>query len=357
MKKSVLALMMALAMTGMTACGSTASQSSAPAAPAASGSSAAQSAASGASGTEVQPEFVFRYADSLPDTHPNLVAAHKFADLVLEKTDGRIKIEVYPGGQLGDEKSQAEQMQFGAIDFGRTSTGPLAEFVPSLNVIQLPYLYRDSEHMWKVMDGEIGQSFLSQLEQSGFVGLTWFDGGSRCFYNAKREIKTLADLSGLNIRVMESALMMDMASALGANPTPMNSGEVYSALQTGTIDGAENNWPTYVANGHHEVAPYYCLDEHQRMVEPMFASKATMDKLTPEDQQIIKECAQETGEYQRSLWASYVNDSKEKAIAEGAIVTEISAEEKAKFQEACKPLYEKFGGDNQDLVNQIINTK
>ena len=189
------------------------------------------------------------------------------------------------------------------------------------------------------------------------IGLSWYDAGARSFYNSKREVKTLEDMKGLNIRVQESELMMDMVSALGANPTPMAYGEVYSGLQTGTIDGAENNWPSYESTSHYEVAKYFVLDEHTRVPEMQLMSKKTAEKLSDEDMAIIKEAALESAKFEREAWAEREKASEEKVRAGGATITELSAEEKQKFQDACKPLYEKFAADYMDIVNQILETK
>jgi tripartite ATP-independent transporter DctP family solute receptor len=300
-----------------------------------------------------EPEFIFRYADNQPEDYPTTVAARRFADLVFERTNGRIKIEVYGGAQLGDEKSVIEQLQFGGIDFCRVSASPLAEFSPSLNVLQMPYLYRDEAHMWKVLDGQIGQDFLNSLDDAGFIGLSWYGSGSRSFYNSLRPINTLEDLAGLKIRVQENDLMMGMVKALGANPTPMAYGEVYGALQTGTIDGAENNWPSYESTSHYEVAKYYVLDQHTRVPEPQLMSKVTANKLSAEDLAIIKECAKESALYQRELWTEREKVSEEKVRAAGNVITELSPEEMAKFVEACQPLYKEFCSDYMGIIADI----
>ena len=212
--------------------------------------------------------IVFRLAENQPEDYPTTLGDKEFARLVEERTNGRIKIEVYSGGQLGDEKSIAEQIQFGAIDFARLSLSPLTEHEKSMGVLMLPYLYRDKEHMFKVLEGTVGEKILSNLEaKAGIVGLGWLDAGSRNFYNTEREIKTPADMKGLKIRVQETALMMDLISALGASPVALAYGDVYSAMQTGVIDGAENNWPSFESSKHYEIAKYFTIDEHTRVPE------------------------------------------------------------------------------------------
>ena len=302
-------------------------------------------------------KIVLRYAENQAPDYPTTQAAHKFADIVKEKTNGRIEVEVYDSGQLGDEKSVIEQIQFGGIDMSRVALTPLSEFNKQLMALQLPYLYRDSDHMWKVLDGDIGDELLKSTESSGIVGLSWYDAGARNFYNSKKEIKSLDDLKGMKIRVQESSMMMDMVKALGANPTPMAYGEVYSALQTGVIDGAENNWPSYESTSHYEVAKYIVEDEHSRVPEMQIISKQTMDKLSPEDQKIIREAAKESAKYERELWAEREKASKDKVKAAGSIITTLSAQVRQQFMDAVKPLYDQYGADYKDIIKRIQDTK
>ena len=298
-------------------------------------------------------KMVLRYAENQAQEYPTTQAAYKFAELVEQKTDGRIHIDVYHGGQLGDEKAVIEQLQFGAIDFTRVSISPLAEFDKSLNVLQLPYLYKDAAQMWRVLEGDIGENFLKGVEKAGLIGLSWFDAGARNFYNSKKPVTKLDDLKGLKIRVQESQLMMGMVAALGASATPMAYGEVYSGLQTGVIDGAENNWPSYDSVSHYEVAKYYVLDEHTRVPEMQMVSKITWDKISPEDQKIIKECALESAKLERELWAAKEGASEAKVKAAGSVITELEPGEKEKFQAAMAPLYSQFGAGYEDIIKAI----
>ncbi len=303
-----------------------------------------------------EPELVLRYAENQPEDYPTTQAAYKFAEMVNERTNGRIKIDVYYGATLGDEKTVIEQLQFGGIDFTRVSLSPLAEFNKSLDVLQLPYLYKDADQMWRVLDGEIGQEFLDSMKDVGMQGLSWFDAGARNFYNSKREITCLEDMKGLKIRVQESELMMDMVKALGAEPTPMAYGDVYSSLQTGVIDGAENNWPSYDSTSHFEVAKYFVLDGHTRVPEPQLVSNMTMDKvaaLDPTFPDIIRECAKESAQIERQLWAEKEAASEAKVREGGAVITELSPEEMAKFQEAVAPLYEKMSDEDKAIIEKI----
>ncbi|MDX9784796.1 MAG: TRAP transporter substrate-binding protein [Spirochaetia bacterium] len=295
--------------------------------------------------------IVLRLAETHPQDYPTTKGDYEFARLVEERSGGRIKIEVYYGSQLGQEKAVIEQVQFGAIDMTRVSISPVASFVPKLNAFQMPYLYRDEAHQWKVLKGDIGKNLLASLEPFGFIGLGWFEAGSRNFYNSKRPITKPEDLKGLKIRVQESELMMGLVSAFGAVPTPMAYGEVYSALQTGVVDGAENNWPSYFSTSHYEVAKYFCLDEHTRVPEIIIGSKISLGRLSKADQELIKQAALDAIDYQRAEWAKYEQISIDKVKAGGSQITYIG--DKTEWQKLMDPLYKKQSKEIQDFVKQI----
>lgn len=299
-------------------------------------------------------EMTLRLADNQPKGYPTVVGARAFADLVEERTDGRIKIEVYPGGILGDESSTIEQVQFGAIDFVRTSVTPMTNFEPAMNVLSLPYLYPSADYMFEVLFSDIGEGVLDGLRDAGIVGLTWYDSGARSFYIADKKVEKPEDLEGLRIRVQESQLMMDMVEALGASPTPIAWGEVYSALQTGVVDSAENNFPGWYYNSHHEVAPNFVADEHNRIPELIVMSEITWKKLDEKDRKIIKEAAVESTEIQRKAWDERTEEAKKLAVEEGAEITYLDKETKAAFQEKVKDLYPKYSEGNEDLLNSIL---
>ena len=306
---------------------------------------------------EAQPELLLRYAENQPEDYPTTQAAQAFADRVSERTGGRVKILVYSGGELGAEQSVIEQMQFGGIDFARVSLSQLAGYLPELNVLQLPYLYEDAGQMWRVLDGSIGDEFLGMLDAMDLTGLSWFDAGVRSFYT-REKVAALADLQGLTLRVQESDTMSAMVTALGADPVQVVYSQVYAALRNGKIDGAENNWPSYETMGHYEVAPYFLRDEHTRVPEIQLASVPAMEKLArldPAYPGIIRSCARESALVERTLWAEQETRAEQDLLARGIVVTELSAEEKQKFRDAVRPLYDQFA-DQAEILERIQNS-
>ena len=305
---------------------------------------------------ENKPELILRYAENQPEDYPTTQAALDFARRVEEKTNGRVKIAVYSGGELGAEQSVIQQMQFGGIDFARVSLSQLAGYLPSLSVLQLPFLYRDADQMWRVLDGAIGDEFLATLDGIDLTGLSWFDAGVRSFYT--RDLVTnFEELQGLTLRVQESDMMSEMVQDLGANPVQVVYSQVYAALHNGEIDGAENNWPSYEAMGHYEVAPYFLKDEHTRVPEIQLASVPAMQKLADLDSSfpgIIRSCARESALTERTLWAAREREAEQDMLEKGIVVTELSAEEKQKFRDAVQPMYDRFG-EQKKLIERIQN--
>ena len=278
---------------------------------------------------EPQPELILRYAENQPEDYPTTKAALAFAEMVAQRTDGRVKVVVYSGGELGGELSVIEQMQFGGIDFARVSLSQLAGLLENLSVLQLPYLYEDAKQMWRVLDGNIGDGFLSTLENVDLVGLSWFDAGVRSFYTRERAA-TLVDLQGKVIRVQESDMMSEMVSDMGAVPVQVVYSQVYAALHNGRIDGAENNWPSYEAMGHYEVAPYFLKNEHTRVPEIQIASRAALEKLAGLDSSfpgIVRGCARDSANVERRLWAEREAQAEEDMRAWGVEVTTLSEAE------------------------------
>lgn len=299
--------------------------------------------------------IVLRLAETHPADYPTTKGDYEFARLVEERSGGRIKIEVYPGSQLGQEKAVIEQVQFGAIDLTRVSLSPVASFVPKMVALQMPYLYRDVDHMWKVLKGDIGKELLKALEPAGFYGLGWFESGARNFYNSKRAVKVPADLKGLKIRVQEVELMVSLVNAFGAVATPMPYGEVYSGLQTGVIDGAENNWPSYFSTSHYEVAKFLTLDEHTRVPEIIIGSKLSLDRLSKADRDLIMKAAADSVDYQRKEWAAYEKLSEDKVRAAGNTIVPIA--DKSAWQKLMEPIYAKQTKEVQATIERIKKVK
>jgi tripartite ATP-independent transporter DctP family solute receptor len=298
-------------------------------------------------------EVTLKSSDTHPDGYPTVAAVQKMGEMVKERSAGRICIEVFHSAQLGEEKDTIEQTKFGVIDLNRVSMGPFNNIIEETKVVSLPYIFRSVDHMHKVMDGDIGAEIATAFEPHGFVALAYYDGGSRSFYNSKKPITSVADLEGMKVRVMQSDVFVDMMAALGANATPMPYGEVYSAIQTGVIDGAENNWPSYESSGHFEVAGFYTLDEHLIVPEVLVMSKISWDKLSPEDQELLRQAAKDSMPVNRELWAAREKESEDKIRAAGAeIITDI---DKTPFIEAMVPVYEKHANTPklQDLVTRI----
>ena len=290
-------------------------------------------------------------AENQVDDYPTSIGDYEFARLIEEKTNGRYKVDVYTGGQLGDEKSVIELMQVGAIELARVNASPLMEFSDTLGVLSLPYLFTDDEHKWAVLNGEIGDELLNDLNKSNLQGLAFYDSGSRHFYNAVREVKKPEDLEGLKIRVQQSSMNIDMVEALGGSATAMSYSEVYSAIQTGVIDGAENNLPSYYTTNHYEVAKYLTIDGHSGVPEVLTASKSLWDDLSEEDRKIFIEAALESQKVQREAWAKLEIEALEQVKAKGNTVTEIT--DVAAWQEKVEPLYEKYGAKFERNLERI----
>jgi len=304
-----------------------------------------------------QPKpIVMKLAETHPQDYPTTKGDYEFARLVKERTNGRIVIEVFHSKQLGEERAVIEQVQLGAIDMTRVSVSAVSSFVRDLDAFQLPYLYRDANHMWKVLNGPIGQEILKKHEASNFIGVGWFEGGSRNFYT-KKQVKTVADLKGMKIRVQQAPLMVGMVEALGAVATPLPYGEVYSALQTGVVDGAENNWPSYLTTSHYEVAKYFITDEHTRVPEITVGSKRVFDKLSKEDRALMLKAAGDAVAFQIKLWNEFEKVAEKTVREKGSIITEVTPAEKQKFMDAMKPLYDKQSPEILAVVKKIREVK
>jgi len=308
------------------------------------------SPAASAGGADNKPKYTFRLAETHPADYPTTKGDMKFAELVKQRTNGRIQIDVFPSAQLGEEKAVLEQVQLGAIEFTRVSSGPLAEFNKNFGVFSLPYIFDSDEHLWKFLESPDGTKLLDSLEASKMKGLAYYSSGARSFYS-RTPLKSLEDLKGLKIRVIQNKINIDLIEALGASATPMAYGEVYGALQTGVIDAAENNYPSYYSSQHYKVAKYYITDAHQRVPEVLLISKATWDKLSEEDRQIIKQAALDSVAYQREEWAKFEKEAETKVREGGAVITEVT--DLKPWQQAVKPVIEKYRADYAEVLQAI----
>ena len=262
---------------------------------------------------QTTPDYVLTYADNQPAGYPTTQGAQYFADLVQQQTGGKVVIQVKANGEYGSEQQVWEQLAIGGVDFARVSLSVVTDDLPRLNVLLLPYLYRDADHMWRVLDGSIGAEFLQDFTAQGRVGLSWYDAGARSFY-ARQPVRSLNDLQGKTIRVQNSQIVIDMIRLLGAVPETTAYSDVYSALETGQIDAAENNWPAYYSMEHYKVARYYMADEHSRVPEVQLASGRTWDALPEEYRQILQACARASAQYERQLWAQEETAARKAAL-------------------------------------------
>ena len=299
----------------------------------------------------------FRSADIHPTDYPTVEAVRYVGKLLAERTNGRLGVKVFPNGALGNEKDTIEQLKLGGLEMMRINVAPLNNVVPETIVTALPFIFRSTEHMHAVLDGPIGDEILAAMESQGMVGLAFYDSGSRSMYSAAKPYKTLADLKGAKIRVQQSDLFVAMIQALGANATPMPFGEVYTALKTGIVDAAENNYPSYESSRHFEAAKYFTLTEHAMAPEVLVFSKTLWDRLSKEDQTLIRQAAKESVPHMRKLWAEREKKSKDVVVAAGAQIVEVS--NKQEFIDAMKPVYDKFANTPklQGLVKRIQETK
>jgi tripartite ATP-independent transporter DctP family solute receptor len=298
----------------------------------------------------------FRSSDVHPDDYPTVLAVRHMSETLSKATGGKHTIKVFAKSALGQEKDTIEQTKLGALAMTRVNVAPMNNICPATMVPTMPFLFRSTEHMRKVLDGPIGEEILRSCEEQGFVGLAFYDSGARSIYSVKKPVKTLADTKGMKIRVQQSDLWVAVMEAMGANATPMPLGEVYTGLKTGLVDAAENNYPSYESARHFEVAKYYNRTEHSMAPEILLFSKKTWDTLTPQDQTAIRAAAKESVGYMRKLWDEREAKSLAVVKAGGAQITDVDT---ASFRAAMKPVYEKFLKDPklQDMVRRVNDTK
>lgn len=298
---------------------------------------------------------VIKLAHGLDVTHPVHKAMVFMGERLKEKSGGTLSLDIYPSQQLGSERECLELLQIGSLGMTKVSTGVLENFAPSLKVFGLPFLFRDSEHRFNVLEGDIGEKLLDASISKRLKGLTFYDAGSRSFYS-KVPINSPGDLKGLKLRVMESQTAMNMVKNLGGSPTPIAWGELYTALQQGVVDGAENNLPSFYLSRHYEVCKYYVLDEHTALPDELLISTVIWNKLTPQEQQWVKEAAVESAEYEKVIW----HEAEMEALAEiKKAGVEVITPEKNAFRERVKPMYDEFELDPamKELIEEIQAVK
>ena len=298
-----------------------------------------------------QQKIILKASDVHPEGYPTVAATEEMGKKLAQATGGRLSLQMFAAMQLGGEKEAIEQAQVGALQLARVSVGALGPVVDDLNVFNMPFLFRNTAHMQRVIDGPIGQELLDKVTnspQAQLVGLCWMDAGARNMYDTKRPIHQLGDLKGLKMRVIGNPIFVDMMNALGGNAVAMGYDQVFSALQTGVIDGAENNPPSYVFDHHYEVAKHYTLTEHLIVPEILVFSKRTWSALSAGDQALVRRLAREAQLEERRLWEQY--EQKAYAKMKEAKIDVIQVADKRPFQDAVKPVWDKYGPKYKDMI-------
>ena len=301
-----------------------------------------------------QAKLVLKASDVHPEGYPTVAAVQAMGKKLADASGGRLSVQMFAAMTLGGEKEAIEQAQLGAIQLARVSVGALGPVIDELNVINLPFLFRDTSHMQRVIDGPIGKELLDKVTANAnahLVGLCWMDAGARSLYNTKKTIKALADLKGMKFRVIGNPMFVEMMNALGGNGVAMGYDQVFNALQTGVIDGAENNPPSYVFDNHYTVAKHFTLTEHLIVPEMLVLSKKTWDALSKDDQALVMKVSAEAQQEERVLWDKYEKQAMDKARAAGVEIVEVT--DKKAFQEAVKPVWDKYGPKFADMVKRI----
>jgi tripartite ATP-independent transporter DctP family solute receptor len=303
-----------------------------------------------------QQKMVFKATDVHALGYPTVEAVVRMGQKLEKATGGRLSIQMFPAMQLGGEKEMIEQAQVGAVQYARISLGPMGPVVDELNVFNMPFVFRDEAHMRKVVDGPIGREMMDKLSKSPasrLVGVAWMDGGTRNLYT-KKPVKGPADLKGLKIRMMGNPLFVETMNAMGGNGMSMGFNELYNALQTGVVDGAENNPPSYLTQNHYQITKYYNLTGHLIIPEILVFSRATFDKLSKADQALVLKLGKESTAEQRVLWDKMVAESTAKLKAEGVTFVPV---DKDVFYKATQPVRDKYGAKYASLIQRIRDTK
>ncbi|SHF99504.1 tripartite ATP-independent transporter solute receptor, DctP family [Fodinibius roseus] len=299
---------------------------------------------------EITDTRTIKLAHGLDVTHPVHKGMVRMAELVHKKSNNQLQIDIYPSQQLGSERETLELLQIGSVDMTKVSAAVLENFVPDIRVFSLPYLFRDTGHYYRTLDGTIGRELLLAGEEFWLRGLTYYDAGQRSFYTKERPIRTPEDLEGLKIRVQESPMAVNMVNTLGGSPTPISWGELYTALQQGIVDGAENNPPSFHSSRHYEVTNYFSLDQHSSIPDILLISTHLWDNLNEQEQQWIQEAADSSKVYQRKIWAEAEQEALE-VVKEAGI--EVIRPDKEPFREKVEVIYEEFEQNEPEFFDLI----
>lgn len=296
---------------------------------------------------------VLYFAHNSTQLHPVHLGALEFKKVLEEKSEGKLKVKIFPDSQLGSEREVLELLQIGSVAITKVSAATLSNFVPEYNVLGIPYLFRNKAHQFDILEGPVGKSILEKGSKFWLRGLCYFDAGSRSFYTSNKAIRTPEDLNGLKIRVMNNQMAINMVKALGGSPTPMAYGELYTAIQQGVVDGAENNPPSFVSSNHYEISKYYTLDQHSAVPDVVLMGTKYWEKLSDQEKKWVQEAADAAAQAQKRFWQESVEVSMKVAKDAGV---EIIIPEKSLFFEQSKSVLESYLKDfpeMSELVNQI----
>lgn len=304
---------------------------------------------------KVDNSKVLYLGHTLPQTHPVHMGMLEFQKALEKKSKGKLKVKIFPDGQLGSERELLELLQIGSVAATKVSAATLSNFVPEYHVLGIPYLFRDQEHRFNVLEGPIGKTILEKGSKFWLRGLCYYDAGSRSFYTSEKAIRTPEDLKGLKIRVMNNQMAINMVNSMGGSATPLSYGELYTAIQQGVVDGAENNPPSFVSSNHYEISKYYTLDEHSSVPDVLLIGTKYWDKLSEDEKIWVQEAADESSEAQKKFWSDSVEESL-RIVKEAGV--EIITPKKSLFAEKSKSVVEEFVIKYPELapiVNKIKN--
>ena len=302
--------------------------------------------------TEISDTKFLKLAHGLEVAHPVHKGMEFMAQRVAEKSEGKLQIEIYPAQQLGTDRQALELLQIGSLAMSKTSGAVMENFAPKIKVLSLPYIFKGREHAYRVQDSKVGKDLLLESEQYWLRGLGYVDAGQRSFYTKDRPINTPKDLEGLKIRVQESVTAMNLVRALGGSPTPISWGELYTALQQGVVDGAENNPPSFYSSRHYEVCKYYSLNEHTAVPDILVIGTVAWNRLSPQEQTWLQEASDEAVVFQRKLWVEAEQEALEAVQAAGVTIIR---PDKSTFMAKTKGLLEKYKDDKDmfELIQKI----